>query len=218
VSDPIFVFDSREQWWPVGVEESLEASKALVPPSFPARRLVDLRPGNRPQDRLDFPADMRQPDLPPVVYRRQLKGGPLTWRQYWLWYLYNPKRYAGFGEHEGDWELVQVGYCRAGEPILVTCSQHKTGSKREYWTVELRDGRPVIYVALDSHANYFVPGQILEDSCDGQGRVLKDYELRPFGAWASWGGRWGNSGNSPQSPGCQGSRWSEPHRYHSQAR
>jgi hypothetical protein len=104
----------------------------------------------------------------------------------------------------------------------MTCSQHKTGSKREFWTVEqTHHKRPVVYVALDSHANYFVPGQVLEDRCDGEGRVLDDYELRAFGPWCGWGGRWGNSagqGESPRSPGCQGDRWSAPHAYHAAAR
>jgi hypothetical protein len=32
-----------------------------------------------------------RPELRGVGYRRELEDGGLTWIQYWLWYLYNPK-------------------------------------------------------------------------------------------------------------------------------
>jgi hypothetical protein len=177
--------------------------------------------------RLDFRADMRQPGLPPVGYHRTVDGGGLTWRQFWLFYLYNPWSVAGVGKHEGDWEFVQIGCTdEAGEhPVLVTGSQHHSGGKREHWACKLTaDARPFIYVALGSHANYFAPGVQGggTDRCDGAGRTLgRDVEWREFGLWASWPGRWGNStgeGKSPESPGCQGHRWTAPHLYHSSAR
>lgn len=95
----------------------------------------------------------------------------------------------------------------------MTCSQHHSGGSRMWWDVELRDGRPVIYPALGSHANYFKPvEQVPEigDTGDGEGEALDSIEWRSFGPWAKWGGRWGNStgeGKSPQSPGSQGDRW-----------
>lgn len=214
---PIFVFDSKEKWGPVGVEESLNATGAKVPLSLPIEG-VSQRVASA--DRIDFPADMKQPDLPAVVYTRKVKGGGLVWEQFWLWYLYNPKQYAGVGCHEGDWEFVQIGY-GGDQPILMTCSQHHTGGKREFWMVEKRSNRPVVYVARDSHANYFEPVKTLEDVCDGRGRVLIEYAVRDFGPWASWPGRWGNStgeGRSPESPGRQRQRWNSPHLYHSSAR
>lgn len=226
---PIFLFDSQEQWFPVGVEESLRASKASLVLSTGSRcdlatAHADYAWWNEAKGvRLDFPKEMRHPaSLPPVVYNRTQKGGGLVWDQYWLWYLYNPKNYAGVGKHEGDWEFVQIGYV-GEQPVLMTCSQHHTGGKREFWNVQLResDKRPVVYVARDSHANYFAPVQNIEDVADGRGKILADYEVRPFWPWASWGGRWGNStgeGQSPQSPGQQGARWSKPHIYHSRSR
>jgi hypothetical protein len=105
----------------------------------------------------------------------------------------------------------------------MTTSQHKSGSGRMWWDVRKENGRPLVYVALGSHANYFMPvSEIPEigDDADGQGARLDSLQWLQFGAWASWSGRWGNStgpGESPLSPGCQGARWSKPAQYHSSA-
>src|SRR3954447_23141872 len=118
--DPIFIFDSREAWRRVAVEESLAAHGYVWSGDG------WLRDGE-PADRIALPAGLVQPaDLGCAGYVRSVNAGGLVWRQYWLWWLYNPKTYAGFGAHEGDWELVQIGCADdAGErPILMTCSQH----------------------------------------------------------------------------------------------
>lgn len=226
--EPIFVFDSREEFLPLAVE-SVEA----VPTT-----LVNADETTGGQTSLDeLPADGGRMNFPPnpatyekrmqgqfgkVGYRRSVEGGGLTWAQYWLWYLYNPKKVVVTGNHEGDWEFVQVGY--AGDtPVCMTASQHHSGGARMWWDVSCRDGRPLVYVALGSHANYFERvDQLPEigDEGDGQGVVLDVIEWREFGSWATWPGRWGNStgeGKSPESPGCQGDRWNAPHRYHSKA-
>lgn len=228
---PVFRFSKAEQWFPVGVEESLklfgyEWSNEYGPgwwrvnsPTQPGQEGPPL--GHR-IERLNFPRDMGQPDLKPVIYHRTILGGGLVWHQYWQWYLYNPWGIGGVGKHEGDWEMVQIGVTPdplAG-PILMTCSQHHNGGKREYWSVELDEEDPVVYIALGSHANYFAPGRQGGgiDLCDGLGLELTDYELRDFGPWANWSGRWGNStgeGKSPESPGQQTIRWKCPHLYHS---
>lgn len=158
-----------------------------------------------------------------VGYRRTVEGGGLHWVQYWLWYLYNPKKVVVTGNHEGDWEFVQVGYAGA-QPVCMTASQHRTGGSAMWWELEKRDGRPLVYVAFGSHANYFEPVDQLPgigDEGNGRGAVLDAVEWRGFGPWSGWSGRWGNStgeGKSPESPGCQGDRWQAPHRYHSSAR
>lgn len=225
IQPPILIMDSRERWWPVGVEESLAASGVKVPRSA-AGRFPDSLKRDRVgrADRLDFPDDMTQPPLPAVGYHRQVNRQGLHWHQYWFWYLYNPKAYVGFGRHEGDWEFVQLAYTYDLKPVLATASQHGSGGKREAWDMEWREGRPVFYVARDSHANYFQPGRTLEDYTDGAGRVLRDIEWRQFGArtnWAHWRGRWGNSiqeGKSPESPAHQEERWGRPHVFHTKAR
>lgn len=226
--DPIFILDSEERFQPLAVE-SVEA----VPAEFVDRDGKPLGPVKlnsfpAAAARMNFPPDPEKaekklrPKFGGVGYRREVKGGGLTWVQYWLWYLYNPKKIFIAGVHEGDWEFVQVGYV-GKTPVCMTLSQHRSGGARMWWNVEQRDGRPVVYVARDSHANYFRPVHgVTEwaDDGDGGGDVLDDLEWRDFGDWATWPGLWGNStgeGRSPESPGSQGDRWNAPHRYHSKA-
>jgi hypothetical protein len=210
VNAPILVFDSAERWRPVSVPLSLAVLGAKLPPGFPDT--------GTPESRIDFPPDLEPPNLPPTAYVETIGTQAHWWRRYWFWYPHNPKRYAGFGDHEGDWELIQIGYSRH-EPALVTVSRHKDGGGRGWSSrqLEKHGERPVIYVALGSHAHYFRSGKIATDRCDGKGERLEDYLLQKPGAWWRWPGRWGNStgrGQSPQSPGLQRR---DPERFHAQA-
>lgn len=207
---PVFILDSKEQWRPVSVEDS------LAPHGYEWQGGTWTRLG-RPVETLDLPPGLQQPShLPRVGYYRVQTGGGLEWHQYWTWWLYNPKVYAGRGEHEGDWEMVQLG-CVGERPVLMTCSQHSGGEKREYWRVSLSDDKqPLAYVARDSHANYFAPSRDVTDVADGKGLTL-DLEWLPFGSWASWEGRWGNSKNSPGALATRRA-WKAPHAWHGQAR
>ncbi len=226
--DPIFVLDSHERFRPIAVESVEQVPATLIGKGGAKGGVVTLSALPPDGGRMDFPANPEsqeerlRPTLGGVGYKREVQGGGLTWVQYWLWYLYNPKVFVVTGNHEGDWEFVQVGY--AGEhPVCMTASQHHSGGARMWWDVERSDGRPVVYVARDSHANFFQPVDELPeigDEGDGKGAVLDDLQWHEFGSWATWPGRWGASdeaGLSPESPGCQGERWSGPHRYHSKA-
>jgi len=215
---PIFKLNTKERWRPQPVE-TVERFGTIGGAPVELSELPD-RGG-----RMDFPAAMKDPGNTPVVgYHRIAKEAHLWWHQYWLWYLYNPWSFAGtgVGRHEGDWEFVQLGCTdrRGDRPVLVTASQHRGGQKREFWRCELEDGRPVIYVALGSHANFFTPGDRGQDVANGRGKKLADIEWRRFGGWAAWPGIWGNStgpGRSPESPGAQGERWHAPHMFHASA-
>lgn len=225
--DPVFLLDSGERFHPLAVE-SVEAVPAqLIGLDGKAHGNVNL--GRLPPEggRMDFPPDPLEQEkrlrtaFGEVGYKRQLVAGGLTWSQYWLWYLYNPKQVVVAGKHEGDWEFVQIGY-HGEQPICMTVSRHRTAGARMWWDVEVRDdGRPVVYVARDSHAHYFTKVSEAfewEDDADGEGDELAELDWREFGGWATWPGLWGNStglGRSPQSPGSQGNRWNAPHRYHS---
>lgn len=209
---PALVLDSRERWRPCSVETIIQVGATVN--GQPA----DLDALPVAGGKIDFPKDMTQPDVPTVGYMRTVQAGGLFWFQYWSFWLYNPKRYVVTGEHEGDWEMVQFGCVdEDGEyPVLVTCSQHDGGEKREHWRVELLHGQPKIYVARDSHANYFAAHQDVTDQADGKGEELVMAWLE-FGRWAEWSGRWGNSDNSP-GPLSTRRAWQAPHAWHGQAR
>lgn len=215
--EPLLLLDGCEGWRPVAVEDSLERQGYYWQDRSWCTKGAST-------DRLDFAPEMKASDfedLPAVGYHRVVRGGALHWHQFWTWWPYNPKEYVGRGQHEGDWELVQYGCIDAeGEqPVLATYSQHGGGERRHYWDVELshgKQGSPLVYVARDSHANYFAPVKTVTDIGDGSGPALKPTWL-PFGPWEGWMGQWGHSANSP---GALSTRryWKAPHAWHSQAR
>lgn len=214
---PVFLLDSREDWHPVAVERSLQATNALVPASFPIRESHKRRTDGI--ERINFPADMHQPALPAVGYYRVVEHRRLWWHQHWLWFLYNDRGYAGYGTHEGDWELAQIGCAdkEGHQPILVTLSQHRNAQSLTWWQTERHHDRPLIFVARGSHAMYPHRLADLRDDADGKGPILTAIEWRTMGAWHNWPGLWGNStgaGRSPQSPGRQTLRWKTPAHFH----
>ncbi|SPO06488.1 uncharacterized protein DNG_09178 [Cephalotrichum gorgonifer] len=77
-----------------------------------------------------------------------------------------------FGDHVGDWEYNMIRY-RDGKPIGIFFSQHEDGAAYDWEDPILSktDGRPIIYSARGSHANYPIPGDhvhaaVLIDYCD----------------------------------------------------
>ena len=83
--------------------------------------------------------------------------------QYWIWYPYND--YSStfppgdvWQVHEGDWESVSVILDLSGRPIVVGLSKHCEGTRRSWSQVRRQGVRPVVYVGLGSHANYFGQG------------------------------------------------------------
>lgn len=221
-SAPILILDSHEIWRPCPVEESLA--------TFGYNWVVGegwAQDNGHMVDRINLPPRLRPADyggLPVVGYHRAVNGGPLVWHQFWTWWLYNPKKYAGFGEHEGDWEMCQIGVDLGdhSHAVLMSCAQHDGGEKREFWRVSLDsprslESRPKVYLARDSHAAYFEVHNDVTDQADGEGLVLDQIEWREFGPWANWSGRWGNSDNSP-GPLATRRVWQAPHAWHGQAR
>jgi hypothetical protein len=215
---PLLILDSREKWRPTAVETILEVGATIN--GYP----VEFETLPALGGKIDFPKGMTHPkDAPLVGYHRMVGAGGLFWHQFWTWWLYNPKKYVGVGEHEGDWEMIQFA-CTDAEgwhPVLATCSQHSAGEKREYWRVEIGQwgdahDKPRFFVARDSHANYFGVHSDVTDQADGEGPLL-DPEWREFGGWADWKGKWGNSDNSP-GPLPTRRAWQAPHAWHAQAR
>jgi hypothetical protein len=191
--------------------------------------------GDRLDTAPDAQADALRMQADPVYadrcYGRVFADGGRTWLQYWLWSYDNPKNLLGFGRHEGDWEMVQIGLGEDDVPEVVTGSQHTAGEARDWKDVERIGAHPVIYVAALSHANYFEAGahpyMIGVDNPDGGAEPVFP-KVEPFGPWVDWPGRWGSStgvlsrftgggrlgGRSPGSPGRSGMRFKHPANYH----
>ena len=161
----------------------------------------------------------------PLYGRVVRDDGGRDWLQYWFWLYYNPKNLFGFGKHEGDWEMIQIGLGADGEPEVLAYAQHDSGEARAAGDVEWveREGgrHPVVYVSPLSHASYFEAGThpypVGIDHPYGDGPESWPPVAR-FGDWVYWPGRWGNServiagaiGNGPPSPARQSSKWKSP--------
>jgi hypothetical protein len=164
------------------------------------------------------------------IYGRVVRDGGRTWLQYWFWLYYNPKHLFGFGKHEGDWEMIQIGLGEDLEPEVASYAQHNSGEARP-WKKGAMDfdetdpNRPLVYIAPFSHASYFKPGSqpyVLGVDDPRRDGPHADLPLAEFGDWATWPGKWGNPersflgriGRGPSSPGHQGDKWHAPAAWH----
>ncbi len=187
----------------------------------------------------DYPGDARrmeteEPHMGRIYGRVAERPGGGKWLQYWFWLYYNPKNLFGFGKHEGDWEMIQVGLGADGKPEAAAYAQHDSGEARPWGEPDLDlvpgdPQRPLVYVAPLSHASYFKPGThayllgIDHPFKDGPARELP---VVPFGPWVYWLGKWGNTertiarriGGGPSSPAHQGVKWSDPEGWHRRMR
>ena len=148
------------------------------------------------------------------------------WLQYWLFYYYNDYQLLGplsGGNHEGDWELVQLRLDAAETPQQIVFSQHKQAESKTWMVAPKLGNTPLVYVARGSHANYFGAGSHWTghwfDRADGKGPKI-DPKLEIVGSdapkWLFWPGRWGDTkpkgpldSNSPTSPGVR-PHWTDP--------
>jgi len=99
----------------------------------------------------------------PVVYGAAFQARNRIDLQYWIWYPYNaysPTISPGdlWQVHEGDWEAVSVILDLQGIPLVLGLSRHSEGAQRAWSKVKRRGLRPLVYVGLGSHANFFAPG------------------------------------------------------------
>lgn len=166
----------------------------------------------------------------PVVYGAAFRAQGRIDLQYWLWYPYNdysPTVPAGefWQVHEGDWEAVSVVLDSSGKPLVAAYSQHSKGKRREWAKVPKRGARPLVYVAIGSHANYFASGtqrfdpRVVEPLFSslirqagltpadhtGKGAVVRPRLVRVTATspgWMTFAGRWGES-EYIRSPGGQ---------------
>ncbi|KAG8416405.1 hypothetical protein J3459_007559 [Metarhizium acridum] len=75
-----------------------------------------------------------------------------------------------FGDHVGDWEHNMVRF-RDGKPNGIYYSQHSGGAAYawDHADLSMKDGRPLVFSAYGSHANYASSGDQIHDT------VLVDY-------------------------------------------
>ncbi len=155
------------------------------------------------------------------------------WLQYWFFYYYNSFDDAGFGLHEGDWEMMQIrlypSVAGGMAPDETTFSVHDSAGRGCGWgQITTADRTPgdhiLVYPGRGSHATYPYPGDsdiviqgvdtLLQDFHNGDGTV-KDPPVQVVGtqSWWEWPGRWGSSAGvlaSPSAPSQQGSKWTSP--------
>jgi hypothetical protein len=172
------------------------------------------------------------PSLANRVYGHVASGrDERTWLAYWFFYFYNDFNLIGpflhAGDHEGDWEMIQLRLDPAGDaPDLAVYAQHTHAAERPWTQVEREGPRPVSYPARGSHASYFSPGTHWTgawfDHADGThpGPELQLQVLTEADGWATWPGYWGGTvktdddlnpldDSSPRGPGGH-AQWSDP--------
>ena len=217
---PVLVLHPAEQFAPVPVDGFLsDADREQVGP--------ELRLNQRLCTAIDGPAaspcyqaaEAAHPSKP-VVYGKAFRRTSRIDLQYWVWYPYNdysPSIPPGdvWQVHEGDWESVAVILDLQGRPLVVALSRHCSGARRDWARSPKRGRRPLVYVAVGSHANYYGPGTFPHDPrCwprelrdvvralklvdhTGNGRVVAP-ALVPVSAtspsWMRFAGRWGEDG------------------------
>ena len=140
-------------------------------------------------------------DLRNFIYgHAQVDPDGKLWLQYWFWYFYNDYQLAaGFGLHEGDWEMVEIRLDVHNEPELALYAQHAYAESRPWDEVEkTSDGRPVTYPGRGSHASYFAPGlyetEGWYDIVDGKREAPELRLVVPDNEpWIQWPGAWGDT-------------------------
>ena len=175
---PILVLHPAEQFAPVRVEGFLADSDLQRRTVTGWETVAGPLPGGGADLRLDqrscraieglaaapcYAAAQAAHGSEPVVYGKAFRTKSQIDLQYWIWYPYDdwsPTVTPGevWQVHEGDWEAVSVIVDTRGTPLVAGYSQHMAGKRREWSRVSKRGLRPVVYIALGSHANFFEPG------------------------------------------------------------
>lgn len=177
---PVLVLHPAERFAPVPVAGFLADSDLLVrAPDGTWQAATAALPQAGPAARLDqrscravdgsaaldcYAAAEEAHAAAPTVYGAMFRTRDRIALQYWLFYpanIFSLASTAGlfWQSHEGDWEAVTVLLDTRERPLLVGLSEHCVGARRDWATAPRRGSRPIVYVALGSHANYFTPGK-----------------------------------------------------------
>lgn len=186
----------------------------------------------RGSDPDDIEKDARQfqssPKYRDRIYGRVVRNpnGGGAWLQYWFFYYYNDFPRVNSGDHEGDFEMIQVKVSADGEPLAAVYAQHNKSSKCGWNYVQRRGSRPVVFVARGSHASYFRSGLHGQDLDNDGERERPVRGLIRIGnnspQWLNWPGYWGASkaslpvieSDSPRGPKYQGQKWRDPEAFY----
>lgn len=133
------------------------------------------------------------------------------WLEYWFFYFYNDFNLIGplihAGDHEGDWEMIQLRLDPGGAtPDVAVYAQHTHAQERAWSDVERVGSQPVVYPARGSHASYFAAGTHWTgdwfDHADGRRGAppLMLHVLGDADAWATWPGFWGGTERAAHDP------------------
>ncbi len=167
--------------------------------------------------------DEENPEYKERVYGRAKYDGGRWWLQYWLWSYYQGFL-AGFGDHEGDWEMIQIGLNESGLPELATYAQHSSGESCSWSDLESSIGyygnlAPDVFVSWGVHASYTDPGALpFSEFTDAEVPVpARVEEMKDASDWVEWPGVWGDSETSPDAPSTQGSKWGQPDDFYEEA-
>ncbi len=145
-----------------------------------------------------------------------------TTLQYWFFYYFNwHPALTDAGDHEGDWEMIQIELDAFGIPIRAAYAQHGGGETCAWSAVSTTaTGEPIVFVAQGSHASYFRAGlkgisqtAPFGDEVGGNAPPVSPSVLEidpPAPAWLDWPGKWGGSGTSPRGPAQQSDKWRTP--------
>jgi hypothetical protein len=128
--------------------------------------------------------------------------------------------------------MVQLYLDLDQQPVAATYAQHDAAERCDWIHVpRTPNGRPIVYVALGSHASYFSSGHHLwqagaaDDYAGGQVQVSPSVVEVPTHAsdtpsWMQWPGHWGATGDdgsdSPRGP-VQHGQWEGPVDWQNQA-
>lgn len=156
------------------------------------------------------------------------------WLQYWLYYYYNDviAEPTHAGNHEGDWEMVAIGFDSRGVPDKVALAQHASGmlcgwGQLNHTTAAGGGSAVRVYPAAGTHATYpfggvWGPSSVhpVADYAEGDDTSnwivphVNDITNPP--GWLLWPGFWGNSvsgsiteSTSPKSPANQNPMWDD---------
>lgn len=150
-----------------------------------------------------------------VIYGRALEQAGALWLGYWLWYGRNGFHWSLSGWHHGDWEYVSLRVPIEGHvPDVAVYAQHRAGEARPWGRVRQHDGRPLVFVALGSHASHFDRGPLATGARSPGILPLEAIDERSH-PWLQWPGRWGQSvsggrwSNSPRGPAFK-RQWHDP--------